>query len=210
MNKFQLKKLKFIFLVTVANCAEIMLETFSNPKHAWVQKNDPVMGGKSTGTFTIENDVGIMDGYVAIIPFLLIFPGFIKVETTEEDAPWPDVSTCTHLKMNVMSSNDYSGYRVSFGKNKPPNSFVHVSGYKADFFPPVGEFGDVEIPFTDFSYDWNAATGNQITTCYENPDNCPDEATLKDLYEISIWGEGVKGDVHLEVRSISATGCAEV
>merc|ERR1712037_890167 len=31
--------------------------------------------------------------------------------------------------------------------------------------------------------------------------------TLEDLLTISIWGEGVAGKVHLEVASISATGC---
>merc|ERR1740129_389806 len=110
--------------------------------------------------------------------------------------------------MTVMSSVEYDGYRISFGKNKPPNSFPYSYGYKADFFPSVGSFSDVEIPFTDFSYDWDPATGDQITTCADNPSNCPDEATLQDLYSIAIWSEGVEGDVHLDIRSISAAGCS--
>merc|ERR1711907_851847 len=34
-----------------------------------------------------------------------------------------------------------------------------------------------------------------------------DQKTLEDVGTISIWGEGVAGKVHLEVASISATGC---
>merc|ERR1712232_1148796 len=136
-------------------------------------------------------------------------PGFIKLETTPGVSDWPNISKCSKLKLTVKSSTDYDGYRVSFGKNKPPNSFLFVYGYKADFNPTVGSFGDVEIPFTDFSYDWDPATGDQITTCSDNPNNCPDEETLKDLYSIAFWGEGVLGEVHLEIKSISAIGCAE-
>jgi len=35
------------------------------------------MGGKSIGTFTIKDNVGVFDGTVAIVPFLKA-PGFIK------------------------------------------------------------------------------------------------------------------------------------
>jgi len=207
-----------IFLITstivvkVAHSTDILLESFSNPQHTWVQMNDPVMGGKSTGSFYLDNNAGVMDGNVAIVPFLQ-GPGFVKAETdVPGDTPWPDISTCTGMKLTVRSQTEYDGYRISFGKNKPPGSFPFIYGYKADFFPPVSstEFGDVEIPFTDFSYDWDPATGDQITTCYENSSNCPDDATLKDLYSIAVWGEGVVGDVLLEIQSISATGCANV
>merc|ERR1712176_1116194 len=154
----------------------------------------------------ITENKGIMEGYVAIVPFLQ-GPGFIQAETTPYDAPWPDISSCTSLKLNVMSGTDYDGYRVSFGKNKPPDAFPFIYGYKADMFPPAGEAVEIVIPFNDFSYDWDPATGNQITTCEQDSSNCPDEATLKDLYSIAIWGEGVAGPVYLEIQSIYATGC---
>ena len=38
--------------------------------------NDPVMGGKSWGKFSIENSVGIMQGEVVDVPKLQA-PGFI-------------------------------------------------------------------------------------------------------------------------------------
>merc|ERR1712032_709528 len=63
--------------------------------HTWRQQNDPVMGGASSGTFSIEDGVGIMEGTVANIPRLGV-PGFIKVQTTDSKG-WPDVSGCTGL-----------------------------------------------------------------------------------------------------------------
>eukprot|EP00957_Ditylum_brightwellii_P099224 7557470-Ditylum_brightwellii.AAC.2 len=43
----------------------------------------------------------------------------------------------------------------------------------------------------------------------DGPQYCPDEATLKDMHTIAIWGEGVAGCVHLRIKSISAIGCSE-
>merc|ERR1711862_588662 len=82
-------------------------------------------------------------------------------------------------------------------------------GHKADFdAPPVGEFGDVVIPFNMFSVEWDEATGDQIVTCAEDPSVCPDVDTLRNMETIAIWGEGVGGEINLHVKSISAVGCS--
>ena len=47
----------------------ILLESFDNPKHAWKEMNDPVMGGRSTGTFTITDNVGRFEGEVREISY---------------------------------------------------------------------------------------------------------------------------------------------
>merc|ERR1712107_530206 len=80
-------------------------------------------------------------------------------------------------------------------------------GHKADFAAPVGEFGDVVIPFNMFSVEWDEATGDQIITCAEDPSVCPGENVLQNMETISIWGEGVGGKIDLQVQSISAVGC---
>ena len=53
-------------LLTVSQIAskEIFLAKFdgSNLEKNFTQMNDPVMGGKSTGKFSVENNFGIMDG----------------------------------------------------------------------------------------------------------------------------------------------------
>ena len=44
-------------------------------------------------------------------------------------------------------------------------------------------------------------------TCGQDKRYCPNKATLRDIKTVSIWGEGVAGKVHLEIKSLRATGC---
>merc|ERR1712072_1574713 len=90
----------------------IILEDFASPSHSWEEQNDPVMGGQSTGTFTIKNSVGHFDGEVRDVPFLHA-PGFIKVTSTDKK-PWADVSGCDAMVLNIQSNNTYAGLRLSF------------------------------------------------------------------------------------------------
>jgi len=140
---------------------EIYIEQFSNPSFSWNTFNDPVMGGASTSSFQIANGTAIFEGNVADIPFLGL-PGFITM-TTWGFSGYPDVSCCEALTMTVMTAEEYSGYRVTFGMAKAEDARYAI-GYKADFFAPVGEFGDVTVPFDGFSVKWDEATGDQIVT----------------------------------------------
>lgn len=202
----------------------IMLEDFAGPKHEWVEMNDPVMGGKSTGTFAVNNDehVGRMHGRVEIVPFLQA-PGFIKAETTKGES-WPDVSSCDGgLQFVVKSSTpDYQGFRVSFGKKRPPNAFPYIYGFKSNLVLLKNDtnnrrmaaegggsgFQTVTIPFDHFTNNWDPGTGDAVITCSQNADFCPDATTKQDLYSIAVWGEGVQGNVDLEIRSVAAYGCS--
>jgi len=188
--------------------SDSVLESFSSPIHTWKQMNDPVMGGKSTGTFTIKSGTGIFDGHVVDVPSLKA-PGFIKVDSIDR-IPFPDVRSCNALVLTARANNSYKGYRVSFGTKQPPVHKFFAYGFKAHFDAPVGtDFMRIVIPFVNFSDYWDDATGEQIKTCQEDKIYCPDDATLKDMKTMSIWAEGVAGYVHLEVKSISATGCSE-
>lgn len=188
--------------------ADIMLATFDGPSLQWKEMNDPVMGGKSTGTFSVdhENKVGIFNGTCAIVPSLKA-PGFI---TAIGSGTTPDISSCKNLVLNVNSKNGYKGFRVSFGDEHYPPIWSHffARGYKSDFQPPVGTFGDVVLPISGFTDHWDDATGNAITTCAADPKACPTQKRLKDLQTIQIWAEGIEGDVHLQIKSIRATECA--
>lgn len=185
----------------------ILLESFESPKHTWQEMNDPVMGGKSTGTFTIEDSVGKFQGKVVDVPFLHA-PGFIQARTVKGN--FQDVSTCTALQITAKSNVDYSGYRISFGNKHAPGGKWHAYGYKSNLENvPTDDFGDITIPFTDFTDFWDDATGDPIHTCQENPLYCPDEMTLKNMQRLAIWGEGVAGTVDLEIKSIQAVGCSE-
>jgi hypothetical protein len=139
----------------VAEDGEILLESFDNPRHAWQQMNDPVMGGRSTGTFTIHDGVGIFEGEVVDVPFLHA-PGFIQARTkkSKHDVFFPDVSSCSALQLVVKSNTAYDGYRVSFGNAKPPGGKHYAYGYKANMEVPTSDFGKVVIPFSDFTDFW--------------------------------------------------------
>merc|ERR1719487_2895311 len=188
----------------------ITLATFdgaSTTTRKWAEQNDPVMGGKSTGTFTTKGNLGVFDGEVVDVPFLKA-PGFIKAVATEtSSSSFADVSSCETIGLTARAKEDYAGFRLSFGNAHAPGT-RYAHGYKANFAAPVGEeFGTVSIPIRNFTDDWDDATGNPVKTCQENSQYCPDAKTLQDMKTISIWAEGVKGTVHLEVKSIQAMGC---
>ena len=187
---------------------EIVLEDFRNPVHTWKQMNDPVMGGRSTGSFRIQDDgVGVFQGQVVNVPFLHA-PGFIQARTIDRRIPFPNVSLCSALQLEVRSNNpEYAGYRVSFGNAHAPGGKMFAYGYKANLVGVTSDFGKIVIPFSDFTDYWDDATGDPIKTCRENQLYCPDEATLRNMKTIAVWGEGVAGNVSLEIASIRAVNC---
>merc|ERR1712178_149441 len=94
---------------------------FAGPEHKGTQENDPVMGGESTGTFTIENELGVFDGEVVDVPYLQA-PGFIKVVSSALQGfsdVYPSIASCEALTITSMATEAYSGYRVSFSNAHP-------------------------------------------------------------------------------------------
>tara|TARA_B110000285_G_scaffold71577_1_gene82506 strand:- start:710 stop:1060 length:351 start_codon:yes stop_codon:yes gene_type:complete len=108
--------------------------------------NDPVMGGKSTGTWTLNSDegYGIFDGEVVDVPSLSA-PGFIK---TAADGTFKDVSADFDgdLVLSVRSKTpEYKGFRVTLVSNASSAAYACSSGgslpssggcYKAKFSVP--------------------------------------------------------------------------
>jgi len=184
---------------------EIIIESFVNPSFVWITMNDPMLGGSSYSTFSIEDDSANFRGEVNNVP-LLGSPGFIRMEARGKG--FPDVSCCEALKLVVKSTEDYEGYFVSFGTKAATKGFF-ATGFKAPFRAPVGgTFGEVIIPFEDFSVEWDEVTGYALMTCSEDKGVCPDDTTLQNMETIAIWGQGIGGVVNLEVQSISTVGCA--
>merc|ERR1712165_648187 len=83
---------------------------------------------------------------------------------------------------------------------RPRHQGVMVGMGQKDSY--VGD--EVRIPFNTFSSEWDPATGDQTVTCAEDPKVCPTSKDLAEIKSIEIWAEGVKGDVHLEIKSIAA------
>lgn len=203
----------------------IKIEDFSSgPINTWTTMNDPVMGGRSYSSLKIENGVASFEGKCAIVPSLNA-PGFITMVTGKStplnpfrpNAKFPDVSTCTGLKFNVRSRTKYDGYYVSFGRAHVPGGRF-AFGYKSALMiasesesesdsTTSDDFNDVIIPFNEFSSNWDDATGKTKVTCKDDPTYCPTIAALKNMKTMSFWGEGVEGDVALDIRSIDAVEC---
>lgn len=193
----------------------ILLEDFQNPINEWKSLNDPVMGGQSYSQVEIEDGVAKFSGKCAIVPKLQA-PGFITMETGNQlfDMPskFPDISSCEAFRLQIKTNTPYAGYRFSFGKAHAKGGRF-AFGYKTPLLldedlPPVGEFGDVILPFGRFSDRWDDATGDIITECEDDPSFCPTSRWLQSIETISFWGEGVEGMVDLEVKSIHAVGCS--
>lgn len=175
--------------------------------------NDPVMGGKSSGTWAVSDGAGVLDGEVVDVPSLSA-PGFIKAAA---DGKFPDASSAFggSLVLTVRSSTpEYAGYRVTFVSGATSPSFSCSAGgslplsrgcFKAKFSVPAGsDFTQVKIPFSDFSDKWSSATGEQTTTCAESADVCPTASKLAKIQRMEFWGEGANGKLHLEVKAVSA------
>lgn len=204
---FQMLIFGLLYVALPVNAVtNVVLEQFgSELNHKWIVVNDPVMGGLSSGKIDIHDGKGIFEGVVKDVPSL-DSPGFISMRTS--GGYFPDLRSCDGLVLDVQSSNSYNGFHVGFGLNYA-GSMRYVHGYKAHFDAPVGSFGEVYIPFDQFSDNWDPKTGDQIVTCQENNEYCPDDETLRNLQRLEIMGEGVSGEVNLQIQSIQARGCAD-
>jgi len=189
---------------------DIVLATFvpgEDTTHEWEELNDPVMGGKSTGNFSVSDSLGHFRGEVVDVPSLQA-PGFIKAQT-KDSIPFPDISSCKSIAINARAGEKYDGYRFQFGTKRGLFCSFFSSGFKAHFDAPVSDqIMRIEIPLSNFSDCNSDATGEPSKLCSEDPRVCPDQGTLKDVETIAIWAEGAAGTVHLDIKSIVATGCS--
>jgi len=179
----------------------------------FVELNDPVMGGKSTGTWSLGDGFGILDGEVNDVPSLKA-PGFIKAAA---DGHLPDVSEFVDgsLVLTVRTSTpDFAGYRVAFVSGAASPAYSCAGGgslpfsggcFKQKFSVPAGvEFVEVKLPFNTFSDKWSPATGEHTAECAKDMSVCPTAEKLAKIQRIELWAEGALGKLHLEVKSISA------
>ena len=173
-----------VLLSLVACVSGVTLVTFDGAPATtfkFYEMNDPVMGGKSTGDFTVDETrhVGIFAGEVVDVPKLKA-PGFLKASTQMRyftKSKFADARGNTHLVLRVRSLTPYAGYKVSLGHNY----FPVLKDYKADF-NATQDWSDVMIPFSAFSDNWSSYTGEPITTCAKDPKVCVTDKTPSELY----------------------------
>jgi len=176
--------------------------------------NDPVMGGRSTGTFTLDEaaKAGVFDGEVVDVPSLSA-PGFIK---TAADGKYPDASASAggDLVLTVRTTTpEYAGFRVSIAAGATSAAYACSGGgslpfsrgcFKAPFVAPAGDnFAEVRVPLSAFSDKWSPATGDITTTCADDASACVDADALAAVQRVEIWAEGALGAAHLEIQSVA-------
>merc|ERR1712151_513969 len=193
--------------------ALVTFDGASGTTFKFTEMGDPVMGGKSTGTWSLGNGFGIMDGEVVNVPSLKA-PGFIKAAA---DGKFTDLSKFIDgsLVLSVRTTTpEYEGYRVTFVSGAISPSFACAGGgglpfsrrcFKQKFKVSAGtDFFDIKLPFNTFSDKWSSYTGEHTVECAKDKSVCPTAAKLSKIQRVEIWGEGAAGKLHLEVRSISA------
>jgi len=204
-------------LLAVARTRAVQLVTFDGAPattFSFVELNDPVMGGLSTGTWAVNATAraGVFDGEVVDVPSLQA-PGFIKAAA---DGSFPDASSAADgdLVLEVRTTTpEYGGFRVAFASGTLSAAYACGGGgslplsrgcFKANFSVPAGdEFAAVRIPLRAFSDKWSPATGDQTVACAQDEDVCPTAAKLAQIVRVELWAEGALGKAHLEVRSIA-------
>jgi hypothetical protein len=217
--------MRLICLAAVAQAAVVKLATFdrADPTYRlWTVQNDPVMGGQSFSTFTVDktDHLGVFNGTVAIVPFLKA-PGFARVGTPIPAKTFPDVSAFLKGSMQIRlrsSTPGFKGFKLDFGAPGVPQHHGghEIEGsFKAPFMlKDTTDFQIVEIPMNTFSWDWSDATGlctskdadgYQHHCCSEKePQYCPTEKFLKDINTLQFWAEGAAGNFHVEIDWIGA------
>jgi len=218
---FQTSALAAVLAVAAAN--DVTLITFDGAKetaHEFKELNDPVMGGKSTGAWTVNTtgQFGIFDGEVAVVPALGA-PGFIEAHA---DGKFPDISALADggLVLTVRSNPAYTGWKVSLASGAHSATLSCAGGggipfsrgcYKAPFTLPAGsDFVKVHVPFSSFTDRWNSATGKPTATCEQDKSTCLTAEKLKKIQRVEIMAEAAAGKVHLEVQSIAASASSSV
>ena len=165
-------------LAALGSFADVPLVSFDGaiPLSKFVQLNDPVMGGRSSGSWSVDaaGKFGTFNGTVLDVPSLSA-PGFIKAAA---DGAYPDASGAAagDLVLMVRSSTpSYTGFKVSFASGTAVPPYACAGGgaipfsrgcFKAPFTVPAGDaFTAVRVPFHAFSDRWSPSTGKQTTTC---------------------------------------------
>ena len=117
--------------------AEDMLVTFDGAKGStftFAELNDPVMGGESTGTWTLnqEDGFGIFDGEVVDVPKLSA-PGFIKAAASGH---FNDVSADIDGDLVLMvrtTTPEYAGFRVTMAAGAASAAYSCGAGSSLPF-----------------------------------------------------------------------------
>jgi len=194
-----------LLCAAVAHAADFVdLITFDG-SYDWKLVNDPVMGGVSNSTWTVDKKEGMATwvGDCRIVPSLQA-PGFCNAETSDPfTSSFGDASGFTHLDILLRSRVDYGGFKISFAANTINPQF---KCFKSDFeVNSNGGWQIVSIPFSSFSNEWSPSTGEPTTKCSEDSRVCPTDSDLKKIEQFGFWMEGVEGHFDVDIKWVRAS-----
>lgn len=199
---------------TTASAAPVIpIATFdgaATTTRPWEAINDPVMGGESWSTFTVDalRGVGVWDGEVKIVPFLHA-PGFCNLESPglHKTANFPDLSGADGLIVRLRQSlpSGLGMFNVRLTSKALGNGGQHAGKeglYYAANFNASSEMADHFVPWSAFTCSWRG-----------KPMECPKITTQ--LHAINDMGLGTyypgsPGLFHVELESLSAGTPAQI
>lgn len=206
--------------------SSVTLVTFDGSKGTsfdFLEDEDPVMGSESWGNWTnnTAEKYGSLSGVVTIVdrPAVSIVgasPGYIKAGAL---GCFPDASSMAGgaFVLEVRSLTSYGTFHFSFASRTRISPQYSCKGgghppfsrgcYKTKFAVAQGsDFIKVRLPLTDFSDEWNPATGETDKTCAQDSSACVTAKHLAAIQTVQFWAEGADGKVHLDIHSVSVEG----
>mmetsp|Transcript_13268 Transcript_13268/g.17716 ORF Transcript_13268/g.17716 Transcript_13268/m.17716 type:complete len:216 (-) Transcript_13268:84-731(-) len=199
--------------VGLVRANDLVLATFGDDS-LWTEMNDPVMGGSSSGNWSIINgNIGLFQGTVTNVSFLSA-PGFCQTSANI----FANASAYGGIALKVRSSTpDYKGFKFAFSAIGAPRHHGghELQGSYKTSFAATSDWTTVTLNFNQFSSDWSDYTGDcdtkdpdgyqHVCCSEENAQVCPDATRLARIDALSLWAEGTEGAFHLEILSINAT-----
>lgn len=159
----------------------------------WETVNDPVMGGQSVSTFSVDQGKGDWKGQVRIVPFLHA-AGFC---TLRGSGAIPVLADYKGLEVNVaaLPTTNISKFQLQFSSSDHGVTGRQGS-FQADFsLKASGAASTVFIPFSEFIETWRG----------ERVGGAPTSKQLSTLESIGLGTDGIVGNFDLELVSIVAT-----
>ena len=162
----------------------------------WLSENDPVMGGRSVGSFEVHRSAGIgrWEGEVKVVPKLQA-PGFCSIRTRHE---FPDLSAAQGLLITARHGPEAEVTKIKVSMI----SSVHNSPREGDFEAPLqltSTWATHFVPFVSMVQDWRG----------QKEGGAPTKEQLENIHGLGFLSDGVAGKFLFEIRTI-AIGSAPV
>lgn len=161
----------------------------------WRTENDPVMGGQSVSTFTIDkaDKVGKWVGQVRIVPFLRA-PGFC---TLRGDGDIPSLAQYKGLQFTLQkgAATNISKYQMMIISSNTGGN-PRGGEFQANFeLGSSATSQEVFVPFSSFVESWRG----------EKVGGAPNAAQLASIKTVGLGSAGIAGNFAINIVSIVAT-----